>query len=96
MILTPTWLMWPLLIAHLAALKIEGLTLSLLRRDAMLWRQVYWPALMTPFREWSMLHALRREVQATRMISLEKWCSVVRWQLRKVAMLARYGVPKVT
>jgi hypothetical protein len=95
MVLTPTWLMWPLLLAHLAALKIEGLVLSLLRRDFTLWREVYWPALMAPFCEWSVLRARRNEVQSTRTISVAKYFSAVRWQLRKVAMLLRYGVPDV-
>ncbi|MCC8362496.1 glycosyltransferase [Lysobacter sp. A6] len=94
-LLTPTFLAWPLLAAHLAALAIEGLALSLLRRDATLWREVYWPALATPFCEWSVLRARRNEVQATRAITVAKWFSTVRWQLRKVAMLLRYGVPTV-
>ena len=95
MILTPTWVAWPLLFAHLAALEIEGLVLSLLRRDFTLWRGVYWLALVTPFREWSVLRARRNEVQETRSISVTKWFSAVRWQLRKVVMLVRYGVPTV-
>lgn len=95
MILTPGWIMWPLLFAHLIALKIEGLVLSLLRRDLALWRGVYYPALMTPFREWRVLRARRNEVQATRTISVVKWFSAVRWQLRKVVMLLRYGVPTI-
>jgi GT2 family glycosyltransferase len=94
-ILTPGLAMWPLLVAHLVTLAVEGLVLSLLRRDAILWRAVYGPAIATPFREASFLVPLRREVQATRVISVARWFSVVRWQLRKVALLARYGVPSV-
>jgi hypothetical protein len=95
MVLTPGFVMWPLLLAHLTALKIEGLVLSLLRRDFTLWREVYWPALMAPFCEGSVLRARRNEVQASRTISVAKYFSAVRWQLRKVAMLLRYGVPDV-
>jgi GT2 family glycosyltransferase len=94
-ILTPGLAMWPLLAAHLVALAVEGLVLSLVRRDATLWREVYGPAIVTPFREASLLATLRREVQATRAISVAQWFSVVRWQLRKVALLARFGVPSV-
>jgi hypothetical protein len=95
MVLTPGAVMWPLLAAHLAALACEALALSLLRRDTTLWREVYLPAIATPFRERKVLRARRREVQATRTISVARWFSTVRWQLRKVALLRRYGLPTV-
>jgi len=94
-ILTPTWLVWPLLALHLSALLVEGIALSALRRDATLLREVYLPAIATTFREWNVLRARRDEVQATRTISVVRWFSAVRWQLRKVGMLARHGVPTV-
>jgi GT2 family glycosyltransferase len=96
MILTPGLAMWPLLPVHLSLLTIEGLVLSLLRRDWTLWREVYFLAVITPFHEWAVLRARRRAVQATRTVSASRWFSAVRWQLRKVVMLARYGVPRVT
>lgn len=95
MILTPSLLMWPLLCLHLLALALEGAALSMWRGDATLLHDVYGPAVMTPFREWAVLRARRSKVQATRTISTAEWFSAVRWQLRKLAMLLRYGVPKV-
>jgi GT2 family glycosyltransferase len=95
MVLTPGVVMWPLLAAHLAALACEGLALSLLRRDTTLWREVDRAAIATPLRERAVLRARRREVQATRTISVARWFSTVRWQLRKVALLRRYGLPTV-
>lgn len=95
MILTPSPLMWPLLCLHLVALMLEASTLSMLRGDTTLFRDVYKPAVMTPFREWASLRKRRAEAQATRTISVTGWFSVVRWQLRKVVMLVRYGVPTV-
>lgn len=95
MVLTPGYAMWPLLAFHLFALSMEGLVLSLLRGDASLLREVYAPAVSTPFREWPILRARRREVQATRTISVVRWFFVTRWQLRKAAMLVRFGVPRV-
>lgn len=94
-VLTPGIAVWPLLASHLVALAIEGSVLSALRRDATLWREVYAPAIATPFREARMLLALRRNAQATRTASLRSWFSAVDWRLRKVALLARYGVPEV-
>lgn len=95
MVLTPGLAMWPLLVLHLCALVVESTVLSLLRRDATLWHEVYAPAIATPFRETRTLLSRRRDVQATRTISVGQWFSAVRWQLRKVAMLAKYGVPTV-
>jgi len=94
-VLMPGWTMWPLLAAHLSALAIEGLVLSLLRRDTTLWRAVYAPAIATPLRDTSLLAPLRRKVQAARTTGIARWFSVVRWQSRKLVLLARFGIPKV-
>lgn len=95
MILTPSLLMWPLLGLHLLALALEGAALSMCRGDTTLLHDVYGPAVRTPFHEWAVLRARRIEVQASRTISTAEWFSAVRWQLRKLAMLLRYGVPKI-
>lgn len=96
MVLAPGPVMWLLLVAHLFTLVCEGLVLSLLRRDATLLREVYLPALTTPFHECQALHVRRRDAQDLRTVSVRKWFSVVQWQLRKLVMLRRYGAPKVT
>lgn len=95
MILTPGPLMRPLLCLHLLALALEGAALSVWRGDSTLLHDVYGPAVMTPFRERTTLRACRSDVQATRTISVAQWFSTVRWQLRKVVMLTRHGVPEV-
>jgi len=95
-VLTPGPVAWLLLIMHLPALAFEGLALSLLRRDVVLLREVYGPAIGILFREWPVLRVRRREAQATRAISVAAWFSTVRWQLRKLAMLLRHGLPRVT
>ncbi len=95
MVLAPGVSMWPLLAAHLAALACEGIALSLLRRDATLLREVYQPALATPFRECAVLRVRRRDVQESRTVSVRRWFSAVRWQLRKLTLLRGYGVPTV-
>lgn len=94
-ILTPGTGAWLLLALHLPALLIEGLVLSILHRDTALLSEVYLPAIVTPFREWDALRARRDEAQASRTIRVSGWFSTVRWQLRKLAMFARYGAPTV-
>lgn len=94
-ILTPSSVAWPLLAAHLVALVAEGLLLSALRRDFMLWRRIYAISIATPFREFNELRQQRRRMQVTRNVTLRRWLSTTRWQLRKLSMLFRFGVPKV-
>jgi GT2 family glycosyltransferase len=95
-IMTPGLLMLPLLVAHCCALALEGCLLTLLRRDLALWRTVYAPAIATPFREFNALIGHRRAMQRTRAVSVREWFAVVSWQLRKVSMLVRFGLPSVT
>lgn len=95
MTLTPSVAMWPLLGLHLLALTLEGAVLTIADRDITLWRAVYWPAVTTPYYECATLRARRNEVQATRTTSVAQWFSTVRWQLRKVALLMRHGLPNV-
>lgn len=96
MILTPGAVMWPLLVLHLCTLAVEGVILSLLRRNGSLWREVYAPALATPFRETRDLLARRRKVQGERIITIRKWFSAIRWQLRKVVLLLSHGIPEIS
>lgn len=94
-VLAPGPTMWPLLAMHLFALAGEGFVLSLIRLDTTLFREIYLPAIATPFRECGVLRKRRRDVQESRTVSVRKWFSAVRWQLRKLAMLRIYGIPTV-
>lgn len=94
-ILTPGPLMWPLLCIHLLALILEGTVLSILQGNGNLLRAVYGPAASTPLREWPTLLSFRRDAQKTRTTSIASWFSVVRWQLRKLSLLRRYGIPTI-
>lgn len=94
-ILTPSALMWPLLFTHLIALMLEGIILSLLRRDTTLLRDIYLPALTSPFRENATLRTYRHGMQSTRTISIVKWFSAMQWQPQKIVLLVRHGIPKV-
>lgn len=92
---TPGWLAWPLLALHLVALHAEGVVVSLLRRDARLWREVYrplLPAIHASRPEWK---SLRRRLQASRAITQRQWWRAFTWMPRKLAMLWRHGLPEV-
>ncbi|MDG6347841.1 glycosyltransferase [Luteimonas sp. 8-5] len=94
-VLTPGIWVIPILIAHLLALSVEGALMSLARRDTRLWRDVYFPAITAPFHEARALRERRKLVQGTRSITTRRWFNTVRFQLRKVVLLSRYGVPRV-
>jgi GT2 family glycosyltransferase len=94
-ILTPSILMWPLLFAHLMTLHLEGIVLTLLRRDLQLWREIYSPALLTPFVERKTLFARRKQIQSIRKISAARWFMTVRWKLWKLVLLQRHGIPSI-
>jgi GT2 family glycosyltransferase len=93
-ILTPGFAVWPLLIAHMLALTLEGVVLCAVRRDVTLWLEIYGHAIATPFRDFSILRAERHAQQSRRLVPTRQWFLPIRWRLRKLTMARRYGVPK--
>ena len=92
---TPGLIVWPLLVLHLTLLYAEGVIVSMLRRDARLWREVYrsiLPDVLAFNAEWT---ALRQRMQAARTATRRRWWRAVVWIPRKLALLWRYGVPVV-
>lgn len=92
---TPGWTMWPLLAAHVALLFVEGAAMSALRRDARMWRDIYWPVLPGTPAAKAQWKQLRENAQATRRTKLRTWWRVFTWSPRKLSLLRRYGLPKV-
>ncbi len=93
---TPTWLVWPLLALHFVLLAIEGAVLVLLKRDARIWRGIYAPALGYAARAPRGLRARRRAAQQSRRISSRAYFAAFTWMPRKLALLRRHGVPRVS
>ncbi len=94
-ICTPGAALWLLLPLHLLALTLEGFVLSLLRRDARLWREVYagvWGALWTRRKQ---LRAQRHAVQSAPHRMPRRYFSNFVPRLRKLDMLLRHGAPDI-
>lgn len=92
---TPGWVVWPLLVLHILLLYAEGAMVSVLRQDARLWREVYrsiLPGLLASGAEWK---ALRKRLQASRRTTQRRWWRPFVWMPRKLALLARYGLPEL-
>jgi GT2 family glycosyltransferase len=94
-ICTPTGWMWPLLALHLTVLILEGALLSLLKRQARMWREIYGPTVAYVGRELGPLCARRREVQRMRRIGLRVYLREFTATPRKFVLLRRHGLPVV-
>jgi GT2 family glycosyltransferase len=84
-----------LLPLHLLMLQLEGLLLSLLKRNPAIYATIYGPLLPAMWRERRRLIQLRHEVQATRRISFAAFQQPMRWTLWKAQMLLKHGLPQV-
>lgn len=93
-ILTPGPLVWPLLAAHLLLLTAEGLAVSFIHGDSAILKKIYLAAIRTVLSELKTLRGRRAKIQASRTISVREWFRPYRWQLRKLSLLIRYGIPK--
>lgn len=94
-VMTPTPLMWPLLALHLLLLVVEGIALSLIRRDGRIGREVYGSVFVSLRCEFARLRELRRQVQEQRVLSLAGYLRGFTPVPRKLSMLLRYGWPRI-
>lgn len=95
LVLTPGVTALALLAAHSVLLAAEGVALSMLKRDFLLLRKVYFPAILGPLRELAFLLSCRRETQSLRTLPINTWYSTTRCTLRKIELLRRYGIPEL-
>ncbi|UGB46556.1 glycosyltransferase [Frateuria edaphi] len=94
-ICTPTWLVWPLLLAHLIALSLEGALLAGWRRDRRIWTSIYaktWRSVASNWHDWL---TRRRQVQGARRIGLRDYFALFVPAPRKLVLFLRHGFPAV-
>ena len=80
---------------HLAFLGIEGLAITLLKRDAKVWNEIYYSIFKAI---WNIRHKLietRTEIQKTRIINLDDWLKDFVRIPRKLQLLFKYGIPEL-
>ncbi|MCK9365956.1 MAG: glycosyltransferase [Metallibacterium scheffleri] len=95
MICTPGVALWLLLPLHLLMLTLEGIVLSLLRRDARLWHEVYAGVGRALWAQRKHLRAQRKDIQSARHATLRVYFSGFVLRLRKLDMLLRHGAPEI-
>lgn len=80
---------------HLLLLLLEGVLMSLIKRDRRLLGEIYWPVFGALAQHWRRLWRLRREIQQDRRLSAWRFWSVFQWMPYKLTALIRYGLPDV-
>lgn len=80
---------------HLLLLLTEGALLALLKRDASLFRNVYWACMDSLWRERHRLADLRSGIQSARRLGLASWLAVFMPWPHKLKLLCKHGVPSI-
>ncbi|QWT18406.1 glycosyltransferase [Bacillus sp. NP157] len=95
-IFTPTPWMLPVLAVHATTMLIEGLAVSLARRTLRPLREIYLPAIRGAWRRRAVLREERQRMRSLRVITTRDYYSAFTWAPRKLAMLARHGMPTIS
>jgi len=80
---------------HLLILSLEGYTLTLIKRDPKIWREIYGKALRALWDKKNHLMRKRSALQRNRRITTWKFFSVFVFYPYKIAMLFKHGLPSV-
>ena len=95
-ILMPSPVRWIILPLNLLMLASEGLLISLFLARPQLWTYVYWPAMLTLFRDRHRLRSERRRLGKFVRAPFSRLLPHFTWFPYKLRMLLRYGLPRVT
>lgn len=95
-IFTPTLLLWPLLACHLASLLLEGVVLTLIHRDRRILLEIYVNTLTSLLDARKMLCARRTAVWKPAHVGSGAYLRAFSLVPRKLVMLARLGIPRIT
>nr|WP_241521295.1 glycosyltransferase [Kineobactrum sediminis] len=94
-VMTPTALVWPLLIIHLLLLTVEGLALSVLRLNFSVASRIYFNVYRELFGNLNQLRHKRQIFQNNKNGLLRDYFGTSTVIPHKLSMLRRYGVPKI-
>tara|TARA_R100000005_G_scaffold91315_1_gene63528 strand:+ start:11914 stop:12978 length:1065 start_codon:yes stop_codon:yes gene_type:complete len=92
-VMTPTIVMWPLLLIHLTLLLIEGIIFSVLRWDLKACTQIYLNVPRELFQQRVTLGNERRKLQGACLVSPTSFGKPFNILPHKFTMLCRYGLP---
>lgn len=95
-IFTPTPAVWLLLAIHLTVLLLEGAVVSLVRMDLRILTNVYANVPLMLMRNRKTLSSARSRVCKSRVTSIRTYFAAFSPWPRKVAMLWRFGIPRIS
>jgi hypothetical protein len=95
-IFTPTPAMWLLLAIHLVVLLLEGAVVSLVQMDLRILADVYASVPMMLVRHRKTLSSARSRVCKSRVATIRAYYGAFSPWPRKVAMLWRFGIPRIS
>lgn len=91
----PIAMLYLLLPLHLVFLAAEGLALCIVKRNPLIWKNIYGPVFNALWFEKSMLVRDRKKIQEKRRISLRRFLPAFVYYPYKIKMLLQHGLPKI-
>ncbi len=91
----PGFLVWLLIPLHILLLTVEGVLLSVMKRDRKIWTEIYRFCLSSLWTNREKIKELRRQIQTRKRISSRVFYSVLSPVPHKLRLLVKYGVPTV-
>jgi hypothetical protein len=80
---------------HLLVLLAEGMLLTMVKKDARIWREIYGPVIPALWRSRQQWWSLRRVIQSQREIGMRSWLQGFVPMPYKLAMLVKHGWPRL-
>ena len=94
-VMTPTFFALPLLALHLLVLAAEGLVMAAIKRDGLLWREIYGKVFAALWQQRAQLVTERKARQTAREVNLARYLRAFALLPRKLTMLIRFGIPDI-
>ncbi len=91
----PKMLVWFVIPFHFLLLIIEGLLLTVIKKDKRIWLQIYWFCLREVWNKRSLWVEQRRVVQNARCCNIFTFLSIFTFIPHKLRMLFIYGIPNL-
>lgn len=86
---------WFLIPLHLFLLALEGVSISLLKKDIQPWKIIYWPVVKSILADYRPLIIYRSHIQSTRILKGHLFFSPFNIVHHKISMFLKYGLPKI-
>jgi len=91
----PTPVLQFILPLHLLFILVEGVILSILKRDSLIWKKIYEPCFKSLWRERRHIALQRQSIQKGRIITIRQFFRPFRRFPHKIKLLCEYGTPMI-